>query len=74
MLEARALLKESTRVVLQEDVEAAQRLRVKAANRRTGAVSFYAPAATSAVLPPTPTPVERGNACRPVQGACPFRP
>lgn len=34
MLEARALLKDSTREDMKGDVEAAQRLRAKAANRR----------------------------------------
>ena len=55
MLEARALLKESTRAELQGDVEAAQHLRAKAANRRTGAASLRAPAVTSPAAPPTPT-------------------
>lgn len=53
MLEARALLNESTRAEIRGDVEAAQRLRVKAANRRTGAASLHAPVATSSSAPPT---------------------
>jgi hypothetical protein len=55
MLEARALLKESTRVEIKGDVEAAQRLRVKAANRRTCAASLQAPTSTSTPTPPTLT-------------------
>jgi hypothetical protein len=55
MLEARALLKETTRAEIKGDEEAAQRLRVKAANRRTGVASLRVPTPTSTPTPPTPT-------------------
>jgi hypothetical protein len=43
ILEARALLKESTKADMKGDMEAAQRLRAKAANRQAGAASHHAP-------------------------------
>ena len=57
MLEARALLKESTRADMKGDLEAAQRLRVKAANKRAGATNLQTSATMTLPLkPPTPTP------------------
>ena len=56
MLEARAPLKESTRVDTEGDVEAAQRLRAKAANRQEGAVSHHAPTPFPHPEPSRPTP------------------
>ena len=56
MLEARALLKESTRANMKEDVEATQRLHTRAANRRASAAFLHASTMTSHSEPPTPTP------------------
>ncbi|KAK1665875.1 hypothetical protein QYE76_054034 [Lolium multiflorum] len=55
MLEARALLKESTRAEMRGDVEAAERLRIMAINRRTGAASLRAPTPTPPPALPAPT-------------------
>ncbi|KAM0901363.1 hypothetical protein ACQ4PT_020050 [Festuca glaucescens] len=55
MLEARALLKESTRAEIRGDVEASQRLRVMAINRRTGVASLRATTSTPPPALPAPT-------------------
>ncbi|KAK1654074.1 hypothetical protein QYE76_071879 [Lolium multiflorum] len=46
LLEARALLKESTRASVNGDAEASQRLQAKAASRKAGAASLCAPTTT----------------------------
>ena len=56
MLEARALLKESTRADMKGDMEASQRLRAKAANRRARAASHHAPTPFPHMKPSRPAP------------------
>ena len=55
MVEARALLKESTRADMKGDVEAAQRLRTKAANRWASVASLNTPTTTTHSMPLKPT-------------------
>ena len=57
MLEARALLKESTRADMKGDVEASQHFCTKAANREASATSLHAP--TTNTHSETPTPAVR---------------
>ena len=56
MLEARALLKESTSADLKGDVEASQCLRTRAANRRARAASHHAPTPFPHLKPSRPAP------------------
>lgn len=55
MLEARTLLKESVVVDIKGDIQAAQKLRTKAANRRSSTASLRASTPTFAPKPPSPT-------------------
>ncbi|EEC77713.1 hypothetical protein OsI_16795 [Oryza sativa Indica Group] len=55
MLEARTLLKESVVAGIKGDIQAAQKLRTKAANRRSSTASLHASTPTSAPKPPSPT-------------------
>ena len=56
MLEARALLKESTRADMKGDVKAAQRLCTRAANRRASVASLHTPTTTTHSEPSKATP------------------
>lgn len=55
MLEARTLLKESVVAEIKGDIQAAQKLRVKASNRRSSTASLRAPDPAATPKLPTPT-------------------